>query len=400
MVTGKGKLVIDLGNSSTRVGVQFGRDAKLGTPKTQIRTISNGYSAIQEESIPILTASGNYTADTSRIFKFSHEGAEGYYCNGEICDREFGIATTRPTALQKKYRSVESMKAIINSICQGNMMVADMNGAEYDDVNVTWDVFILLPPGHIEEKTTLPDGTETSGAGYIAHQIKSVKSLDFQLPKLKMDISINSVTVFPEGHCAFMAVLFEHKNQVRDGYKYLAKSVSLVIDIGAGTSDICVIENGKTLINTRFTTEIGGNNIHKKVGNMLKAEGIKLYDSDVREGVVKGYVHDGAKRVSIVKKIALAKQQVANQLVQEIQSFFEDTGYLPQRIANLLVVGGGAELSENEKIVPMSKYITHFMKSLSPNIEDIPYPVEVVDGERKTIPPRLLNIYGAMILAE
>lgn len=400
MVTGRGKLVIDLGNSGTRVGVQFGRDAKLGTPKTRICTMSNGYCAIQEESIPILTASGNYSYDTSRIFKFSHEGAEGYYCNGELCEREYGMATTRPTALQKKYRSAESMKAIINSICQGNLMVAEMNGAEYDDVDISWDIYILLPPGHIEERTSLPDGTEVSGAGYLAHKIKEIKELDFQLPSLKKDVVINSVTVFPEGHCAFMAVLFEHKNQVRDGYKYLAKSISLVIDIGAGTSDICVIENGKTLVNTRFTTEIGGNNIHKKVGNMLKAEGIKLYDADVREGVVKGYIKDGAKKVSIVKKIALAKQHVANQLVTEIQSFFEDTGYPPQRIANLLVCGGGAEISENEKIVPLSKYIAHYMKNLSPNIEDIPYPTEFVDGERRTIQPRLLNIYGAMILAE
>lgn len=400
MVTGKGKLVIDLGNSGTRVGVQFGRDAKLGTPKTRICTISNGYSAVQEDMIPILTSSGNYSPESSRIFKFCNDGAEGYYCNGEVCDREFGMATTRPTALQKKYHSAESMKAIINAICQGNMVVADMNGADVEDVNVAWDIYVLLPPGHIEERVTLPDGSPTSGAGYIAYKIRTIRELDFQLPKLKKDVEINSVTVFPEGHCAFMAVLFAHKNEIREGYKYLVKSVSLVIDIGAGTSDICVIENGKTIISTRFTMEIGGNNIHKKVGNMLKSEGIKLYDSDVRQGVIDGYVRDGAKKVTIVKKIAIAKQQVANQMVSEIQSFFEDTGYPPQRIAHLLVCGGGAEISDNEKIIPLGKYIEHYMKNLSPNIESIPYPKEVVDGEQKTISPRLLNIYGAMILAE
>lgn len=395
MIEGTSKLVIDLGNSETRVGIQYGRSSKTGLPRTSISLLSNGYSAIDEVNIPILKASGNYDAETSRIFKIE----EGYYCNGDIANTEYGMGVTRPSSMFKKYESVETMKAILNSICQGIIEVANMNNAEPEDVHVSWDVYVLLPPGNIEEVVHTSAG-DMSGAAFLASKIKSIKHLEFMLPELSTEVNVNSVTVFPEGHCAFMAVLFEHKGKMREGYKQLVTMPTIIFDIGAGTSDICVVENGKTLINTRYTVEIGGNNVHKKVANMLKADGIKLYDSDIRKGVVTGYVMDGAKKVHIERKIAMAKQQVANQLVNEVQTFFEDKGYPPQRLANLLVCGGGAERGESASIKPISDYIDHYMKALSPNITNVEYPVVEEGGEEKQISPRLLNIYGAMILAE
>ena len=395
MVEGKGKLVIDLGNSETRVGVQFGKNATLGTPRSRIRTLSNGYSAIQESAISILMSSGNYDEKTSRVFKIG----EGYYCNGEIADTEYGMSITRPSALIQKYKSAETMKAVANALCQGIMEVADMNGAELDDINVSWDVFVLLPPGHIEERVHTDTGT-VSGAEFLARHIKALNEINFLLPKLHVDVDIESVTVFPEGHCAFMAVLFEHKGKIREGYKDLVTSPTIIIDIGAGTSDICVVENGKTIINTRHTANYGGNNVHAKVADLLKADGIQLYDSDVRKGTVSGYVMDGAKKVRIERKIDIAKQQVANLLVNDIQRFFEAQGYPPQKLAKLLVCGGGAEKAESEKIIPLGNYIDHYMKQLSPNIENVEYPEVEINGEMVQISPRLLNIYGAMILAE
>lgn len=396
MIEGTCKLTVDVGNSETRVGVQYGKSSKTGLPQTRVVILSNGYSPMEDTTkIPILKSSGNYAAETSRILKYG----EGYYCNGEIADTEYGMYITRPTSYDKKYESDETMKAIINALCQGIMEVAEMNSAEPEDVYVSWEVSVLLPPGNVEDVVHTSTG-DISGAAFLAQRIKAIKHIDFELPELHADVDISKVTVYPEGHCAFMAVLFEHKGVMRNDYKYLVTSPTMIIDIGAGTSDICVVENGKTLINTRFTTELGGNNVHTKVNDMLKADGIKLYDADVRRGVVTGYVYDGAKKVHIERKIAMAKQQVANQLVSNIQAFFESRGYPPQKLANLLVCGGGAERGESEYLNPISDYIVHYMRKLSPNIQSVPYPMVTEGDEQKEMSPRLMNIYGAMILAE
>ena len=114
-------------------------------------------------------------------------------------------------------------------------------------------------------------------------------------------------------------------------------------------------------------------------------------------GVNTGYVKSGSRSIDIAEEIASAKQAVSNQLVDAVQEFFESSMISIRTISNILVCGGGAEVSSNKEIKPISDYIVNYMKRLSPDIKLVKIPE---DEEGNPVSSRLLNINGAGILAE
>lgn len=402
MLEGKAKLVVDLGNSESRIGVMFGKDAKAGSPRAAVKVFSNMFNDITRDTAEILMESGQYNENTSRIFQSVGElDSNKLICGGEVCAMEMSAGATRPTSMEKKYDSQAVWYAIQNAFCQGMMMISEMQGCSVSDLSIEWSLCLLLPPGDIEAIAGKDEnGKNISGGKKLAMVARSIDRIKFIMPKISCPVNISTVRILPEGHCSFIAVLFEHMDVFRPGYEHLAKSTTLVADIGAGTTDIVIIEDGKTLLNTRYTIHKGGNNVHSQVNDLLKNKGIQLSDSAARKGTELGYVRDGAKRVDIRQEIARAKANVANLIVSQIIGYFESINYPPQSISHILVVGGGAEVSGDPQIKPMSEFIEHLMKRISPNTEVIPYPVEVVDGKKVPISPRLLNIRGAMILSE
>ena len=382
MVNGTATLVMDIGNSSTKAMVKFGNN-KDGKPRTKMFELSNCFGNIETGMIDSYLRNETYKDDTSRIFV--HNGDT--YCNGEICMAEFGAVADRPTALEKKYESFISTLTVKNALCKAYECLADITQNDLDGIEVNWNFVVLLPPDDIE-----------AGSKAMAELIKGVKSIEFLKPKLKTDISINKISIFPEGFAAFIAVLYEPAMTVRTGYEYLvADGVStLVVDIGAGTTDFMLIR-GKNVVNsTRFTREVGGNNVHQRLRRAMKQSGITLSDAAAREGCETGYIYSGAKKYDVIAQIAQAKRQVSRQLVDAIKEFFEDNMIPIQSINNILICGGGAEDSKVDGIEPISKYVFEFLQNVSKDIGLVELPMDE-NGER--VSSRLLNIIGAGILA-
>lgn len=388
MVNGAATLVIDLGNSDTRVETYFGKTSK-GEPRKRLTVLSNRYSEIPERDISSFLANENYSEEDSRIFKMD-DGK--YYVNGLLCDREFSATTQRPSATSKKYNSLLTKLTLRNAFNQGYEDIARFTNSDIDSIDVEWNVVIELPPADIEV-----------GAGKIAEMAKAVKNIEFVLPKVEKEIKIVGVNVYPEGFCALIATIFETKTKVRPQYAYLLddSSTTLVVDIGAGTSDIVLSVGSKVMQNSRFTIEIGGNNVHQRVRGLLKSkEGIELPESSVKRGCETGFVKYGGKKVDIRNYIAEAKSDVSKQLINGVIEFFEANMIPIHTINNILVVGGGACESDVEGINPISDYVVEYITERSKYITRVELPTHVVDGEEKKISPRLLNIIGAGILAE
>lgn len=384
MVSGEAKLVIDLGNSETRVKTIFGKNAK-GDPKCRLSFLRNRFGIIPSAKVDMYRDGNVYKEETSRIFKLD----EDFYCTGDICDTEFGSTAIRPTALEKKYQSFATKLAIINALCQGYEDVAYLTDSDIASLDITWKVTLLLPPQDID-----------LGAKKLAEMAKGIKEIEFLMPDIKKEIIVNGVNIFPEGFCALIGVLFDESGSLREEYKKLTDedTYTLIIDIGAGTTDF-VMSKGKNIISTsRFTREIGGNNVHQRVRRILKEKGLSLSDTIVRKGCETGVVKNGSKAYNITKDIAVSKADVAKQLVDAIQEFFEDNMLPIISINNLLICGGGAEYSENQEIEPISKYVIEYMKQLSPEIELVDIPEVLVNDESKKS-PRLLNILGAGVLS-
>lgn len=384
MIEGQATLIIDLGNSQTRVMTQFGTN-RMGKVISKLSFLDNAYGILPEDKVEVYLESGNYSDDTSAIFHFGEGQQVDTWCNGEICNTEL-TSVERPTALVKKYNSLVTKLTISNALRRGYEDVAEISDCDMANVGVSWRIVLLLPPEDIDV-----------GSKQITSLAKGIKELDFLMPSLKKTILVDSVTVLPEGFCAYIAVLFDQKDSIRKGYAYLAdpESITLMIDIGAGTTDFTLAKGGSIITSSRFTKEIGGNNVHRKVGKLLREKGIKISDASVRKGVETGVIRSGAKSYDIKKFIEVAKRDVSKQLVDAIKEYFEDTMFSVQDISNVLVCGGGAMTSPDGSIPPISDYITEFLRQLSPDIKQVDIPD---DGDKK-ISPRLLNIIGAGIIA-
>ena len=388
MITGTAKLVVDLGNSETRVMTLFGKTAK-GNPRKRMAVLGNRYSIISEEKLETYLSGGTYTEENSAVFRLPNGSL---YCNGDLCNMEMAQTSVRPSALEKKYETLISKLSLINAIKQGIEDVAVFSNCDMESVDVDWELYLLLPPEDID-----------AGAKQIADMAKSITSIDFVMPKFKSDIRVTKVNVYPEGMCAFFGVIFERKGVPRPDYRYLIETgeSTVIFDIGAGTTDIVMVKGSQVIQSSRFTKEIGGNNVHRIVQRALRNKGISLPEEVLREGVNTGYVRSGSRTVDITEDIAEAKRTVSNQLVDAVQEFFESSMISIRTIANILICGGGAEESANENIAPIANYVVDYMRRLTPDLKRIEMPTSVsTDGIEEKLSPRLLNIIGAGILAE
>ena len=107
MTQGKAILVIDLGNSSTKGRVLYGK--KDGKYREKSFEIPNTFGPILDDEIE---PTDNYDSETSTVFKIKTEGLEnvqgfttevvGTYANGEYQTNEYSSSIMRPVTLSKK----------------------------------------------------------------------------------------------------------------------------------------------------------------------------------------------------------------------------------------------------------------------------------------------------------
>lgn len=376
-------LIVDLGNSQTRVMVQSGV-GRSGLVRQKLSTVSNQFAPLQED----YSLSDVYDKSNTVIFR-TEQGE--IFANGLLVEREYPTMAIRPTAMQTKQDSKVSVLTFIRAFYEGYKLLAEMYNCRMSALDVSWKVTYLLPPNDIEV-----------GGKVLYDKINSISKLEYLLPDFKVDLNIENVKVFPEGFAAYIGTLMRRGRIVNEEFKYLLNATTLVVDIGAGTTDFFIIKGTETLDHTKSTTKIGGNNVIAFVRQGLIKKNITLPESVVEEGVRTGVVKDGSKVIRIEKGIAQSKDRVAYNLINEITSYFEATMFPLQTVENLLVVGGGSIPSDIEGVESLSTYLVNRLKEFSPNIELVPLPKEY-RGEDSTgaeTNPRLLNILGAGVLSE
>ena len=375
MLSGKVNLVVDLGNSETRIYVLYGG-------KKAAFSLSNRFYDLDSTYV----ISDEFNEDNTNIF--SIEGFERV-ATGYLVEREFSMISIRPTALDKKYESITSKFSMNYALFVAHKYLMETYTKPADEIDVTFDVTVLLPPEDIDK-----------GAKLISELIKDIKVLNFEMPDFRKEVNIETVRVLPEGFCAYIGVLMSAGLKIRESHKALIGATTLVVDIGAGTSDFCIIKDNKVIEDTRYSCEVGGNNISQRVRKALRQDKISCTEQELQEAVIKGTIHDGAKELDITNIVENAKEFVASSIINEIKGFFESTQYPIRSIQYLLVCGGGTLEPENENMNALSSYLVKYMKNLSPNIALVDLPkVKTEEGEI-TVSPRRLNIMGATILTE
>lgn len=400
MVQGSAILVVDLGNSSTKGKVLFGKDGNTGRYRERKFDIPNVFAPID----PGYEVSPDYTTDDSTILRVDTElngrAIVGDFCNGELQKKEKPLSTIKPSASDKKYNLDSTALSLRLALLHGYKGIMDMSRVyDYSKLDITWTVVCLLPPGDVDE-----------GKAPMTSMVESIDRLQSVFPAADIAIKVSRTVILPEGFCAYAGVVFDTGKSFRADYKFLTEETVLVIDIGAGTSDMVLIKNNKMVQNSKYTISQGGNNVHQLVRRKLRMQGLDIDDEAIRRGIVKGEVKDGSKPVSIVDIVNSAKSEVAQKIVSEIQDFLEVTDIKARSVGYVLVCGGGSMRdSDAADIVPMSDQVVTSFKTLSPNSELVQIPTHIVtkdaeDGDvekhEEQISPRDLNLLGASILAE
>lgn len=401
MVQGEAILVIDLGNSSTKVTVMFGKDAQTGKYRERTLDLSNVFAPIEEN----YSVSSDYNSDTSTILSVNTElnGVKivGNCCNGELQAKEYPLATIKPSAFKRKWDLDASVLSLRLAFLNAYKAIMNMQRvSDYTQIDVKWKVVTLLPPGDID-----------AGKTEMEKLIRDVKTVDSVFPEMHFDINITKVAVLPEGYCAYAAIVYDKGRIYREGYSYLCNEVVMIFDVGAGTTD-CMVIKGNTLVqSSKHTVNQGGINVFNLVRQSLRLEGIDIDTDELQTGIIKGVIKDGAKDVNIVPYVNKAKNEVATKIVSDFQDYLSTTDIKMRSVGFVITSGGGSMMdSECPEIAPLSSKIIEIVKQLTPNAEIVKLPKvakKITDeetGESKVIEevmsPRFLNLIGASILAE
>ena len=405
MVQGCATLIIDLGNSSSKCRVLFGKDPKTKLYKYKQFELPNVFALIAKD----YKISSDYNTQTSLVIDVDRTKdselslssvATGCYCVGDLQVREFPYIGMKPTATQHKWDLPTSPLSLRYAFFQAARSILLMNRlTDFSQLDITWKVIVLLPPGDV-----------AIGQKAIMDMVMNITEVRTIFPEAKLPVKVEKCVVLPEGYCAYVGTVYAEGQTFRKDYKFLMEETVLVYDIGAGTTDCLIIQDNKLVQNSKFTITQGGNNVFQAVKVSLRTRDIALSDASIEQGIKRGYVKNGAKKESIVEDINNARQTIAIKINNDFQGYLEGTDLKIKDISYVIVCGGGAlENTDNEDIMSLSRKIVENLKTLSPNVELVDLPIQVVRKEledggfenvEEKINPRELNLIGASILAE
>lgn len=396
------ELVVDLGNSQTRAVLRVG-ELHNNTRKEYSFELSNRF-AIAYDGLP---KSSDYNADNTTIFEIgdynvgNREVVEGVYVNGLMSASEFESLEGKPSAQSKKYNSEYTMLSVFTAIAKSAVWIQNyFNEKQSQDLTletvfreVNWDLNLLLPPSQVEK-----------GGKVLAESLVGNFNVNYLMPEANTTVRINSVKVHSEGVMAYIAVLIKKSNkQVRQDKAFMLKSNVLVIDIGAGTTDIVLIKNNKPVENSKHTIDLGGNNIKSKLRQKVNKDlELSLPEAYYDDAVISGTIKKGNKEFDITGQLKVSKREVAQLINNEIQSFLDSASLSIQTVEYILVVGGGSINSKSPKIDPISKYILHGLQRFSPEMElidisDITDQDGISLNNSDVVGTRELNVVGTEI---
>ena len=216
---------------------------------------------------------------------------------------------------------------------------------------------------------------------------------------VEVEINIVEVSCYEESYMAMISYFFELTGVPREvAKKYMIGNV-LSLDIGASTTDLAIIKNGKYLDKSGQTYKTGGNIARDYLIDAIRAqEGFDLPIEDAETAMAEGRLQLGNGYKDISAIVVEAKRHFAKSVANQMQGYFRKVDIPIQSIRAIIVSGGGSlqsqYIDEDGEVqvtsAPMSYYITESLKEICAGVEVESY------GES----PRLANISGLFIRAK
>lgn len=350
-VTNNVGVIADLGNSETRIGV-------LLNGKWYEKDIPNTFVALEKR----YSLRSEYMNEKTTVFQ--HEGA--YYANGQLVDVEFINRELRPSSLQHKAGQLSTSLSLIMTLYVVHKIVAEVTGTPLADVRLDIEFTVALPP--LEHET---------GEVEMEKTVRDIKELKIFSPNsVTIPMNISKVSVVPEGVSAFFGAFYEEADGQLAEFeknKMFEQGYVLIVDIGAGTTDVAIIKDTELQLESKDTFKLGGNRVESLLAVSLK----KAYKTTpsrqaLKEAVQTGYLLLGAKPQDVTETLSAVKRDFAQTLNNQLRQYFERISVDLMEIKGLLLVGGGGLASEYNGIVttqPMNEYFMEYFKTLAPYCE-------------------------------
>lgn len=364
-------LLVDLGNSETRTEIVYnGKSVKLEIP--------NAYCELHENYV----IPEDYRNDDSTVFVSGGD----YIANGELVSHEFSTRSMKPTGLMHKSEQITSKYSIIMVMIKAIALISGSLGTIPSDINWVFDIACLLPP---DEQSNKDDVSEMKGMISEITEIQSVSPINYKVP-----VSIKDIRIFPEGVVAYTAAMFSMRDGKAvanvDNLKY-RQGYTLVMDIGAGTTDLAMVFNGKFVAASKTTIKTGGNYVEKTCKKEIRRK-FGNAPTDMTEIIEKGVYTRGNERIIMDDVLIRAKKDFAAELNKEIIEYLEVTQIPVHELKGLLVIGGGAIATVRDgKIISES-----LAYPLCENIKNMAKSVELIKID---VNPRFANIEGLHIMS-
>lgn len=382
-------VLLDIGNSETRVRVKYRPLKGLPNARGAVErtfALSNHYAALLSN----YAISSDYMNDASVILNIG--GIR--IAHGELVEREFIGAYEFPSGKSDKSSEPITNWTIQLVLLKVLYLLADEWGISVSEVDVAFNIFCLVPP---DEHAYNKEG-----------MIKLVSDIDEVVECVPVgddknyrdvvhEITCNDIQVFPEGIAAFMGIRVNIDGSRlvpnKDVEKFM-KGYVLVLDIGAGTTDLAIMQDGILKADSRQSISDAGNHIVSSLMRNIKANpqlrgkltaGLSNIESVMQHGMISE--GDGVITADCAKELDNAKEDLAQTLAYQIKNYANSLNIM-NLVKGILVVGGANAVAMRDGEV-VSKALAEF---LIPKIRQFAANAELVPITNRD--PRYLNLDG------
>lgn len=214
-----------------------------------------------------------------------------------------------------------------------------------------------------------------------------------------VEFKIDSVECYEEALMASTSFFFNMNGTPKDSNRSLITSTVLSLDIGASTSDIAIIRNGRYLDKSGQTFKTGGNEALDFLIEAIRDKyAIDLPIENAERTMIEGRVQMGNTFDDVSDLVTEAKKSLAKKLVSYLPGYFKRIN-IPINTINAIMTSGGGSLqsqhtNKDGEVVktaePMSYFVTEELKQWCKGVDVVEY------GEDA----RFANIKGLFIRAK
>ena len=382
-------VLIDLGNSETRVRIKY-RPLKglegIHEPVDTTFSMSNHYAGL----VTSYVISPDYMNENTTIFDI--DGVR--MAHGDLVEREFVGAYDFPSGKSDKSSEPITRWTLNLIMIKVIHLLAAKWGIAPSEVDVAFDVYCLVPPDeHAYNKKAMTDLIKD-----IDEVIELVPNGDEETyRRCEYPILCNSIFIAPEGITAFFGARVNI-----DGYKVTPnpdvekymKGYCLIIDIGAGTTDLAIMQDGMLKADSRQSIPDAGNHIISALQRNIKSipslrgrlhMGIKNVESVMKYARISEA--DGLIEADCIPQLNDAKEEVARELANTIRNYANGNSVMSM-VKGIFVVGGANTAAVRDNTV-VSPALAEFLVPKIMVFADLAELVEIKGRD-----PRYLNLDG------